>query len=365
MKISFKNTINLLLVPSLFAMVFSCKPVETGKKTKGFVLTDSMKSGMQTVVAKLQPLKNEIGFFGKITADNNKLVEVFPIVGGSVVKVYVELGDRVEKGQLLATIRSTEVAGFEKDLMDAKSDVMVAKNNLKVAQEMYDGKLVAEREVIEARGQLEKALAQLQRVQETFNIYSLKNGSVYEVRSPISGFIIQKNINQDMQLRSDRTDNIFDVADINDVWAIANVNESDIGEIQEGMDAAVSTISYNDKTFHGKVDKIFNVIDPETHAMKVMIRLKNDGFLLKPEMRATIKISYTENGNMLAVPASAVIFDKSRYYVMVYQSDTHVETRPVELFRETAGLCYIKSGLAEGDKVVTKNQLLLYDELND
>jgi cobalt-zinc-cadmium efflux system membrane fusion protein len=312
-----------------------------------------------------QPLKNELNFYGKITADNNKMIEVYPVVGGNVTKVYVELGDYVKKGQLLATIRSTEVAGFEQELEDAKNDLLVSKNNLKVAQELFEGKLNAERDVIEAKSQVDKSQSQLQRIQETYQIYNIKKGAVYEVRSPLNGFVIEKKINQDMLLRNDRSDNIFDIAEINDVWAIANVNESDINQVKLGYDAAVTTLSYPDKIFTGKVDKIFNIIDPETKAMKVRIKLHNNDYLLKPEMRATIKLSFTEPEQMLSVPSSAIIFDKSRYFVMVYKDRHNIETRPVEVFRTVGDLSYISSGLQEGEKVMTHNQLLVYDALND
>lgn len=339
------------------------KEVETAT---AFVLSDVMLSSTKTSVATLTPLKNEISFYGKITADNNKLIEVFPIVGGNVTKVYVELGDYVTKGQLLATILSTEVAGFEKDLDDARNDVIVAKNNLKVAQELFEGKLTSERDVLEAKSHLDKAQSQLLRIQETYKIYNIKKGAIYEVRSPLNGFILQKNINQDMLLRNDRSDNIFDIAEINEVWAIANVNESDIDQVKLGIDAAVTTLTYPDRVFNGKVDKIFNIIDPATKAMQVKITLKNDNFLLKPEMRANIKLSYTENNQqMINIPSEAVIFDKSKNFVMIFKDRNNIETRQVEVYRQVGNSTFISSGLKEGEKVMTQNQLLVYDALND
>jgi cobalt-zinc-cadmium efflux system membrane fusion protein len=350
----------------LLVFVWACgeKAKEVIEK-ETFVLSETMLKTTVIDTAKQDFLRNELKFYGRITADNNKLIEIYPIVGGNVVKVYVELGDYVEKGQLLATIRSTEVAGFEKELQDAKNDVLVAQNNLKVTQELFAGKLNTERDVLEAKSNLEKAQSQLYRIQETYKIYSLKAGSIYEVISPISGFIIQKNINQDMQLRSDKSENIFDIAQIDEVWAIANVNESDISEIRLGEDAFIKTLSYKDKVFEGKVDKIFNVIDPETKAMKVRIKLKNEGFLLKPEMRASIVIKYQEQQKMLSIPSKSVIFDKSKNFVMVFKDRYNIETRQVEVFRRVNGTTFISSGLQEGDRVITQNQLLIYDALND
>jgi membrane fusion protein, heavy metal efflux system len=330
-----------------------------------FVLSDKMLASTKTDVVISQSLKNELNFFGKITADNNNMIEIFPIVGGNVTKVYVELGDYVKKDQLLATIRSTEVAGFEKELEDAKNDVIVAKNNLKVAQELFEGKLSPERDVIEANSQLEKSISQLRRIQETYKIYHIKGGATFEVRAPISGFIVQKNINQDMLLRSDKSDNIFDIAEINDVWAIANINESEINQVKLGINASVSTLSYPDKKFYGKVDKIFNIIDPETKAMKVRIKLANPEYLLKPEMRATIKLSYNEDKEMISIPANAVIFDKSKSFVLIFKDRNTIETRHIEVYRQVGDISFVSSGLKIGEKVITVNQLLIYDALND
>lgn len=358
-----KNT--WVIIAALFTLAACTHEVKKGEEKEAFVLSDKMLSSTTTAPASLDSLRNELTFFGKITADNNKLIEVYPIVGGNVTRVYVELGDYVKKGQLLATIRSTEVASFEKDLEDAKNDVIIAKNNLKVAQELFDGKLNTEKDVLEAKSLLTKAESQLTRIQETYQIYNIQKGAIYEVRSPLTGFIIQKSINEDMLLRSDKSENIFDIAEINDVWALANVNESEINQVKLGYHAEVTTISYPDKIFEGHVDKIYNIIDPETKAMKVRIKLHNENFLLKPDMRASIKLFFTEDQKMISVPSAAIIFDKSKYFVMVYHDRNTIETRQVDVFRQVGGTTYIKSGIKEGELVMTANQLLVYDALND
>lgn len=355
------------ILSTLFlGLAMSCTEKKVVKEiTENFVLTATMVKTTTTAPALIIPLKNQLNFYGKITADNNKLIEVFPIVGGNVVRVNVELGDYVTKGQILAIIRSTEIADFEKQLFDAKNDLLVTKNNLKVTQELFEGKLNSEREVIEAKSQVEKATSQLNRMEETYKIYNIKAGSIYEVKAPISGFVIEKHINSDMLLRNDKTDNIFDIAQINEVWAIANINESDINQVKIGENASVTTLSDPDKIHSGKVDKIFNIIDPETKAMKVRIILKNPSYLLKPEMRATIKLSYTEDKSMIAIPSDAVIFDKSKNYVMIYHNKNNIETRQVEVFRQVDNLTYISNGLKVNEKVINHNQLLIYDAIND
>jgi len=358
----------LILFIAAIAVIFTAckkKSDENADQKAKFVLSDTMLKTTTFAKVELKTLKNEAKFYGKISADNNKLIEIYPVVGGNVVKVYVELGDYVKKGQLMATIRSTQVAGYEKDLSDAENDVVVSKNNLKTAQELYEGKLNTERDVLTAKSELTKAQSQLGRIRETYKIYNLKPGAIYEVRSPITGFILEKNINQDMLLRDDHTNNIFDIAEIDEVWAIANVSESDVQEVVLGANADVTTLSYPDKSFHGIVDKIFNFIDSETKAMKVRIKLKNPDFILKPEMKATIKLSYDQKEKMLAVPSSSVIFDKSKNFVMVYKGKDNIETRKVDVFSQVGDVTYITAGITEGETVITTNELQIYDALND
>ena len=344
----------------------SCKKeVENPQTNSSFALSDSMLKTTSTATATTQIVKNELSFYGKITADNNKMIDVYPLVGGNVIKVNVELGDYVHKGQVLAVIKSTDVADFEKQSIDAKSDLLVAKNNLKVAQELFDGKLNSESDVLQAKAEVNKAQSQLSKVQETYKIYNIKAGSIYEVTAPISGFIIQKSINQDMLLRSDRSENIFDIAEISEVWAMANINEIDINKVKLGIDASVTTLSYPDKIFKGKVDKIFNVIDPQTKAMQARIKLQNPGFLLKPDMNANIKLSFNEDKSMIAIPSDAIVFDKSKNFVMIFKDRHNIETRQVEVFRVVGDTTYISSGLKENEKVITNNQLFIYRALND
>jgi len=344
----------------------SCKKeTENPETNTSFVLSNDMLKTTTTAEAKSQPLKNELSFYGKITADNNKMIDVFPLVGGNVMKVNVELGDYVKKGQVLATIKSTDVADFEKQSIDAKSDLLVAKNNLKVAQELFDGKLNSESDVLQAKSEVNKAQSQLSKVQETYKIYNIKAGSIYEVTAPISGFIIQKSINQDMLLRNDRSENIFDIAEISEVWAMANINEIDINKVKLGTSAAVTTLSYPDKVFNGKVDKIYNVIDPETKAMQARIKLSNTDYILKPDMNANIKLSFNEDKSMIAVPSKAIVFDKSKNFVVVFKDRNNIETRQVEVYRVVGDITYLSSGLKENEKVITNNQLFIYGALNN
>jgi cobalt-zinc-cadmium efflux system membrane fusion protein len=132
-----------------------------------------------------------------------------------------------------------------------------------------------------------------------------------------------------------------------------------------GYPAQVSVLSYPDTTFNGEVDKIFNVIDPITQAMKIRIKLANKDYKLKPEMRAHITLAFDEDSYMLSVPSDAIIFDNNKTYVMIYQSKKQIETREIEVFRQVGNTAFISAGLKKNERIITHNQLLIYDALND
>jgi cobalt-zinc-cadmium efflux system membrane fusion protein len=354
-----------LLCIAFLAVLVSCKDKPKENVESGFTLNDTMMKRCEFTAAKIQDVKSELKLFGKVTADNNKLAHVFPITGGVATKISVDLGDYVEQGQVLATIRSTEVADFQRQLLNAKSDVALSEKNLQVAKDLYAGKLNSEKDVIAAEKELEKANAELHRITEVYNIYHLKPGSEYSITAPISGFIISKSITQNEELRNDRSEEVFSIAQIDDVWILANVNESNIAKISLGYEADVQTISYKDKIFKGKIDRIFNVIDPATKAMKILVKIANPDLLLKPEMNVTVNLKFSENRNLIAIPSSAVIFDKSKNWVVVYKDRQHIETRLVMVYSRLGDVTYLNAGLTEGEKVISKNGLLIYDALTD
>ncbi|MHC6199749.1 efflux transporter periplasmic adaptor subunit [Elizabethkingia miricola] len=349
-------------------LLMSCSkevPQKKGNIVKGFEVSNEMMKTLEFAEAKKEYIKEQMSFFGKISADRNSYIDIYPLVGGNVMSVNVELGDYVHKGQVLATIRSTEVAGFQKDLSDAKTDLAEAKNQLRVAEEMYEGKLNTRNDVLTARSELTKAQDQLTRAEAVSRVYNVKSGNIYSVVAPINGYIVQKNINKDMQLRSDRSDNIFDVANTKDVWALVNINESDIDKISLGMKAEVSTLSYPDKVFHGRIDKIFKIIDPQTNAMQARVVLDNTNGLLVPESKATIKVDNTLNQTAVSIPTKSVIFDNNRYFIVVFKSRNDIKVREIKILKQSGDTTYVEDGVSDGEKVVSSNQLLIYQSLNN
>ncbi len=334
------------------------------EETPHFRLSDSLVSMIQVDTARAQELESELRLSGKITFDEDRIIKVYSPLGGVATEVKAGLGDRVEKGQVLAVIHSGEAAGYAQQRTAAEDNLLIAKKNLEAAEDMHASGVSSERDLLTAQRELSKAQAEVDRIRAVFSIYEIGSGSGYSLKAPMSGFIVERKLNPGMQIRPDNADNLFTISNLDEVWVTANLYEGDIAKVKPGYAAAVTTLSYGDKVFSGKVDKVDNVLDPETRVVKVRIRLPNPGYLLKPEMFASIGIRFRDGGSMEEIPSQAVIFDKSRNFVMVYRDRSDIETREINLYKTVSGKAFIASGLKDGERVISRYHLLVYDELN-
>ncbi len=355
-----------LLGAASIAFLGGCHaPASPDPDANAFTLSDTMLGRIKLDTVREKPVEEVIDLNGHIAPDGEKLADIYPIVGGQVLSVDAELGDHVTKGQTLAVIRSSEVADMTHQLSDAQSDVTVAHKNLNVLQDLFNSKLISERDLVSAQQESDKAEAQLKRVQESFSIYHFQNGSEYDVKAPTSGYIIAKDIAPDVMLPADQNTKIFTVAELDEVWVLADVYENDISRVKEGMPAEITTLSYPGKVYHGKVDKIYNLLDPETRTERIRIRLPNPEISLKPEMIANVQLRFQEDRSLPSIPSGAIIEDDGHQYVMVFKDRFNLKTREITTDHSNGGTTWVSAGLKPGEAVVSKQQLFLYDALND
>jgi len=324
-------------------------------------LNDSIVTNLSRATVHAEPIHRELRLNGRIVPDEARQASVYALVSGRIEQVNVELGDYVHKGQTLAALRSVEVASVNNELALAKQNLEVARKNRDTYKELYDSNLAPEREYITANAEYEKALSELRKAQDVAAITGGEN-SLYTITSPVSGYIIAKNISSNTEVRADKTEPLFSVADLSVVWALADVFEVDIARIALGQTATVQTLSAPDRLYHGKIDRIYNVLDPETRTMKTRVSLDNKDNALKAGMFVSVKASVASADSAVAVPTEALVFDNNKLFVIVADADGKPQIRPVSEIYRSGDKCYVE-GINDGETVFTAGQLFLFEAL--
>ncbi len=356
--------IALLLLCSVIAFS-SCEDKDKKPEAdKGYVIPDTVMKELKIDTVGMSQLVNAVTLTGKVGTNDDNVIPVYSLVSGNVSDVKVLLGDNVTAGQTLAVVRSQEMAQYSSDLLNAQTNLAIAQKNLEKTTDMYKSGLASVPDTLAAAVQLQQAKAELDRVNRVLKINGGNTQGEFEVRAPISGFIVQKGVNNNMTIRGDNSTSLFTISDLKNVWIQANVYESNISLIHQGENVDVTTIAYPGKVFKGKIDKVMNVLDPTSKVMKVRVVLPNPDYLLKPEMYATITVTEKENTECLSVPSSAVIFDHSQNFVLVFHSRSEVTITPVQVISAVGDKTFIKTGVTQGEKVISSQAILIYNALN-
>jgi cobalt-zinc-cadmium efflux system membrane fusion protein len=372
-RVNFVNPISsvslcISLLCLLFTTTFTACEQKEEKPTPAsdqYTLPDSLAKTLNFESVRKCPMVDAITLTGKISFNNDHVVKVYPMVSGNITGVNIALGDYVHAGQELGVIRSSEMAGFSRDLINAETNLQVTKRALDAQQDLFKSGLASQTDVVTAQANYDQAMSELSRSKEVLSINGAGSAQGQtDVKAPISGFVVEKFVTNNQVIRTDNGTNLFTISDLNNVWILANVYESNINNVHMGDSADITTLSYPGKVFRGKVDKIANVLDPTNKVMSVRVVLPNPGYLLKPEMFASVTISSKTNQESLCIPSSALIFDNSQYFVLVVNDKNQVQMHKVSGVNSMGSQTYISGGVSEGDKVVSSQALLIYAQLN-
>ena len=351
----------------IIALVFgSCKSNHNTPQKNDKDNSNTLAQVIATTTVKEKPMNDELLLNGNISCDESLMGKVFIPCTGRVTGIHVEVGDHVVRGQVLAVVHSTEAAENTQDLSDARAQLHVALRELRMKKDMQASGMASDKDITEARAQVSLLKAQLNRLAVVSGINNYHQGSNAILRSPISGFIINKSIYNDSYVDNSSNDiPAFEVADISKVWVIADVYESDIAKVHQGSNVYVTTMAYPDKIFTGRINKIYSMIDEDSKTMKVCITLDNPSGLLKPGMFANVHVALQEQVHVaLCVPAESVIFENGNNYVIVKHGNTY-HRQQVTPVHSTDRYIWISSGVKPNDVVVCKNALLMYNALSD
>jgi len=345
-----KSYFSFTTICSIVFLLASCSgKLDKSVSTEQNKINPAFLAHVKTTKAVLGNQEEELVLAGRVECDPDKVIFYSPLFNGVITRTYFSLGDRVNKGQAMLDIRSTELSTLQ-------SDLAIAKRNLQSAESMFKDKLISEKEFVEARSEYE-------RLQADLLLYGKNMGDgVFSIKAPMTGYVIIKNASAGSTV-SEGDEPLFSIADLSSVWIMASVYAGNLQFVREGMEVEITSLSYPGEVFRGKINALSQVFDPEERVLKARVVMPNKELKFKPEMSVVVKVKNERHTPSIAIPTDALLFDNNRNYVVVEESTGQFAVREVTLHGHHNQISYIASGISAGENVVIKNQLLIYSEL--
>jgi membrane fusion protein, heavy metal efflux system len=306
------------------------------------------------------PSVSELVVTGSVSPDISRNVPVISLTSGRVIAVHARLGDSVQKGQLLLTVRSDDVASGFSDYKKALADEILTRTQLERGQDLYShgAMSMADLQVIENTE--DKAKVDVQTKADHLRLLGNdpdRPNSVVDIYAPVSGVITDQQVTNAAGVQA-LGSNPFTISDLSSVWIICDVYENDLANVRPGDTADIRLNAYPGQVFKGKISNIGSVLDPNIRTAKVRIEMQNSGV-----MRLGMFVTATFHGQSMemhtAVPASAILHMHDRDWVYVPEPDE--KFRRVEVVSGdvlSGDMQEVRSGIKPGQQVVA-NALVL------
>lgn len=310
---------------------------------------------------------------GTIEANQQRMQEVTPMVGGRIERVYAAAGDRVRGGTVLAVISSPEIAELHGKEIEARARMNLAQATLRRLRRLSELGAAAGKDIAAAEAEAATAQAEVDHIRgslaslgsdERVNGHSI---SSVALRAPISGTITQRHVNAGAGVQAGAS--LFSIADLSTVWVIANVPESQLNMLRVGTPAEVRSAALGQTIAKGRVTYIDPVLNEETRTGRVRLEVVNPNQQLK--IGTFVEVGFTGAApstlpvaTELVVPAGAVQTVEGKTVVFVPgPKPGQFVSRDVELGDQADGFRKVLSGLVAGDRIVTNGSFVLKTQM--
>ncbi|WP_418636850.1 efflux RND transporter periplasmic adaptor subunit [Winogradskyella sp.] len=290
-----------------------------------------------TIVGKGNVDGNTIKLSGKIAQNEEANAVQVSYFSGRIERLNVSFtGEKVRKGQLLATIYSPELYAAQQELITASS----LKESQPALYKAVRNKLKLWKLSENQINQIEET----QKVKENFPVYAT-----------VSGTVTEKLVEQGDYIKQGQP--LLKIANLNTVWANFDVYENQIDVFKKGQEVLVTTNAYANKEFKGKVDFIDPILDNKTRTVTLRVVLNNENDVFKPGMfvTATINAAKNEKTEVLTIPTSAVLWtgERSVAYIKTNSNQPVFEMREIKLGNQIGNKYEVLEGVFVGNEIVT------------
>lgn len=363
--------IGFLIFPLAFFSAWACgsspeqkaaaSPAVAAGAAETYVPKDA--KGIQTIKVEPRAIPDYLEMPGRVVPDPTQVVHVYPAAGGRVTEMKVRPWDRVQKGDTLALLDSSDASRAVADYAKARTDAELKKKAVERAVDLFGHKALAEKDLQQAQADAEAANAELKANLDRLRILGVDPASPVpqlKVLAPRSGVVLDVGAAAGELSKSldAAPQPLCTLADLSTVWVEGDVFEKDVAGLRAGAPAEVRLNAYPDEKRTGRVAAVSDAVDPVTRTMNVRVVLSNPNLRLKPGMFATVRLLRSSTQG-IRIPAAAVEREGASAYVFVATGNDRYTRREVMLGRTVDSDVEVTAGLAPGAVIVSEGVVLL------
>src|SRR5438309_1435976 len=309
--------------------------------------------GVKVGVVESKTINDEIRLYGNVQPNERRFAYVQTRFAGWIRQVYADAtGDFIRKGQPLFTIYSPDLVATELEYLLAK------KNTGALQQSTVSGVSDGAASLIAAAKarlqQFDMPDSEIAKLDETGEV--ITDLAFY---SPASGYITERNALPNMYVQPDTK--LYAIADLSDIWVLAQIFQNDAGKIKPGDPAEVTLDAYPGRVFKGRVDYLLPQLDVATRTLPVRLVFSNPDLKLRPGMYVNVRLKLPL-GKRLIVPDSAIFHSGTKNLIFTYAGDGNIEPREIEIGPHVGDQFAITKGIKAGEQIVTSANFLIDSE---
>jgi len=314
---------------------------------------------------------------GSIDFNEDMSVQVFTPYQGRISALFAEIGDDVKKGQTLFTIDSPDLLQAESTLIAAAGVLQLTTRNLERLRDLYTSRAVSQHDVEQAASDQQTAEGNLRAARDAVRIFGKSDADIDRiiadriadptlvVPSPIDGRITARNAAPGLLVQPGNAPAPYSVADINTMWMLANVAETDSPAFRVGQQVQVKLGAFPGRVFDGKVTTIGATVDPNTRRVLVRSEVKDPQHELRSGMFANFVIGVGPPARSPGIPMDGVVREGDGTQSIWVTADRRRFTkRTVKIGEVRDGYRQILEGVQAGELVATEGAIFLSNALD-
>ena len=337
------------------------------------VPAEELLAQLKLATVTSQPVAETLRVAGRIDFDEQRLARIGATITGRVTEIDAVLGQTVKKGDVLARLNSSELSTQQLAYLKARAVLELNRRNAERAKALFEADVIAAAELQRRQSEYQISVAETRAAADQLQLLGVtpaaierlgKHGAVNSltpVVATLSGVVVERKLAQGQVVQP--ADALFVVADLSNLWAVAQVPEQQVSQVKAGQSVSIEVPALGNEKLLGKLIYVGQTIDPETRTVLVRTALDNSDGRLKPAMLASMLIE-AKPADRLVIPASAVVRENDMDHVFVAEEAGAFRLVRAKLGVEQGGLRVVLSGLKGQERVVVDGAFHLNNERN-